>query len=271
MIFGRGYTMKRVANYHSHVALCGHAEGVVEDYVQEALKHKYEEIGISDHCPVPRSWMKEELYRFLWLDQQMNEDDFYEKYLPQLEYSINKHRDIKILKAVETEYVEGQEAFYKRILMHLDYLVLGVHFYKSDGEFVSTYEPLSDKDLYNYALIVEKALDTKLYKILAHPELFLYHKDEFLPLHEEITKKIIFAAMKNDVYLEINANGFNFNSPKPKYPRKEFWEIVRKYKNVKIILNSDAHYVKDFHGENVKKAIDFAKELNLNVSSKIEL
>ena len=28
--------MKRISNYHSHVALCGHAEGTVEDYVKEA-------------------------------------------------------------------------------------------------------------------------------------------------------------------------------------------------------------------------------------------
>ena len=30
--------MKRISNYHSHVALCGHAEGTVEDYVKEAIK-----------------------------------------------------------------------------------------------------------------------------------------------------------------------------------------------------------------------------------------
>lgn len=258
--------MKRLANYHSHVALCGHAEGIVEDYVIEALKHNYEEIGISDHCPVPVSWMKEELYNIFWLNQQMTEADFYEKYLPQFEESINKHKNINILKAVETEYIEGKEAYYKNLLMHLDYLVLGIHFYESDGEFISSYGALTEKDLYNYALIVEKALDTKLYKILAHPELFLYHVGEFLPIHAEITKRIIFAAMKNDVYLEVNANGFYHQ----KYPRKEFWEIVKEYKNVKIILNSDAHYLKDFHGENVKKAVDFANELGLNVSSKID-
>ena len=45
--------MKRISNYHSHVALCGHAEGTVEDYIKEAIKNNYEEVGISDHAPIP--------------------------------------------------------------------------------------------------------------------------------------------------------------------------------------------------------------------------
>ena len=53
--------MKRVSNYHSHVALCGHAEGTVEDYVLEAIKHNYEEIGISDHAPIPVYFVGKEI------------------------------------------------------------------------------------------------------------------------------------------------------------------------------------------------------------------
>lgn len=261
--------MKRKANYHSHVALCGHAEGVVEDYVKEAIKHNYEEIGISDHAPVPTTWMTPEEYDFFWLNRQMTQDDFYKEYLPQLEFAIEKYKDenIKILKAAESEYVEGKEKYYKQMLSHLDYLVLGVHFYESSGKLISSYEPLTEEDLYHYALIIEKAFATKLYKVLAHPDLFLYHVKEFTPVHEEVTKRIVQAAMRHDVYLEVNANGFYHN----KYPRVEFWNVVKQFPDVKIIINSDAHYFKDFHGENVEKAIKFSKDLGLNISSKIVL
>ena len=39
-------------NYHTHHYLCGHAKGNVEDYVLEAIKHGFTEIGISDHGPI---------------------------------------------------------------------------------------------------------------------------------------------------------------------------------------------------------------------------
>ncbi len=45
--------MKRlVANYHTHLKLCGHASGMSEDYVKFAIANKIKELGISDHGPI---------------------------------------------------------------------------------------------------------------------------------------------------------------------------------------------------------------------------
>ena len=68
--------MKRISNYHSHVALCGHAEGTVEDYVKEAIKHNFEEIGISDHAPIPVYFVGEKMHYDLWLSHMMNRETF---------------------------------------------------------------------------------------------------------------------------------------------------------------------------------------------------
>ena len=38
-------------NFHTHHYLCKHAGGNTEDYVLEALKHGFEELGMSDHAP----------------------------------------------------------------------------------------------------------------------------------------------------------------------------------------------------------------------------
>ena len=69
--------MKRISNYHSHVALCGHAEGTVEDYVKEAIKHNFEEIGISDHAPIPVYFVGEKMHYDLWLSHMMNRDKIF--------------------------------------------------------------------------------------------------------------------------------------------------------------------------------------------------
>ena len=41
------------ANYHTHTARCGHATGTDEDYVLAAIEQGFDELGFSDHVPVP--------------------------------------------------------------------------------------------------------------------------------------------------------------------------------------------------------------------------
>jgi histidinol phosphatase-like PHP family hydrolase len=38
--------MNLKANYHTHTKLCGHAIGMSEDYIVEAIKNNFVEIGI---------------------------------------------------------------------------------------------------------------------------------------------------------------------------------------------------------------------------------
>ena len=45
------------ANYHTHTYLCGHAVGDVEDYVNEAIRLGYTELGMSDHAHTPEYFM----------------------------------------------------------------------------------------------------------------------------------------------------------------------------------------------------------------------
>lgn len=258
--------MKRVSNYHSHVALCGHAEGTVEDYVLEAIKHNYEEIGISDHAPIPVYFVGKENHKDLWLSQMMTRDSFENDYLKQLDYCINKYSDqIKILKGLEVEFIPSKDYYYQYLFTKIEYLNLGVHYFFKNGEIVNTYGYLSEDDLDWYAKTIEEALETNYFSCLVHPDLFLYRINTFTKFHETIARRIIEACIKNDVYLEVNCNG------RDKYPRKEFWEIVKEYQNAKIIINNDAHKIANFHGENVLKTIKFCEDLGLNIQEKMEI
>ena len=44
--------MKKI-NYHTHTYRCGHAKGTEEEMVQAAINMNIEELGISDHIPLP--------------------------------------------------------------------------------------------------------------------------------------------------------------------------------------------------------------------------
>ena len=55
------------------------------------------------------------------------------------------------------------------------------------------------------------------------------------------------------------------------YPNKEFWKLVKKYKDAKIIVGCDAHNLDALSNENIDKTFDLIKELGLNVLDKIEI
>ncbi len=255
--------MKRISNYHSHVYLCKHAIGTVEEYVKEAIKWGYEEIGISDHAPIPLSFFLNDQREFCWIEQFMSMKELDNVYLKDLDYCINKYPNIKIWKGLETEYLPGHDEYFAKFYEKFDYLNLGVHYFYYNGRIIDTYKDMTNEQMEAYAWAVEEGLSKGWYNCLVHPDLYLYKVKEFSRFHEAIARKIIASCLKYDIYMEINANG------KDKYPRKEFWEIVKEYPNVKIIINSDAHIVENFHGENIKRVMEFADSLGLKVQEKM--
>ena len=113
----------------------------------------------------------------------MSLDVFYNVYLPQLEEAKNKYKDkIKIYKGLEIEYIEGEEPFYKELLSHLDYMNLGLHFFKDkNGNIINSYWNVNHKNILDYADVAIKGMSTGLFKTLVHPDLFMFgYKLSFL-------------------------------------------------------------------------------------------
>ena len=42
-----------LVNYHTHTFLCEHATGTIDDYIASAIDTGIEELGFSDHSPLP--------------------------------------------------------------------------------------------------------------------------------------------------------------------------------------------------------------------------
>jgi histidinol-phosphatase (PHP family) len=274
-------------NYHTHVKLCGHATGMSADYIKKAIELGYDEIGMSDHGPIPRDWMSSEEYEYHWLHRQMTVSDFSKLYLPDLENTIKLYGDqISIKKGLEIEYVPGKKHYFEQLLKQLDYLNLGVHYFFHQGTSYNSYEALSPKQINYYASTVEEALATKWYKILVHPDLFLYSYTssnqqfrEFDGYALDVSKRIIEAAIKNDVALEINAGGvakgkFMIHGKyEYVYPRTEFWKLVKEYQTnhkIKVVIGADAHTPSALGDQYYEETIAFAKALGIAITDKLE-
>ena len=251
-------------NYHSHTLLCDHAEGMPIDYVKRAVELGYYHLGISCHGPLLPEWD----------DRRMNIDEFYNIYLPSINEAQEAYKNkIKVFKGLEIEYLGAYKTHYKKLLEDLDYLILGQHVIKKDNKIISVYSGMTDENLVIYKDHIVEALKTGYFKILAHPDLFMFRYQEWNKHVESVCKEIIEAAIKYDVVLEVNANGIRrkpiINQDGNEvyiYPRIEFWELVSTYKDAKVIIGEDNHYINYTGDKAVDKAFEFARKLGLNIT-----
>lgn len=262
-------------NYHTHIYLCRHASGTVNDYVEKAIAHQYSEIGISDHGPLTNELMEKLNCR------RMTLDEFYNIYLNDLAFAKFNYGDkIKVLSSIEIEYNEEMADLYPTFLNDLDYLVLGQHWIFKNNEYLSLYDvDYTASDLEIYSSTIKKALETGCFKIVAHPDLYMWSYKVWNENAKKCARTIIEAAIKNNAYLEFNANGVRRSaftetdgSINYVYPRLEFWKLLKdEYDYDKILINDDCHCLDNLDDEYTAEARFICKKLKLKIKEKIEL
>ena len=261
-------------NYHSHTYFCGHAIGKSEDYIKNAIIEGYSEYGISDHGFLPDSIFNR-MKEYPWLKFQMDRTSFAD-YLNDVNLIKEKYKNkIKVLAALEVEYVLGEDELYRSLLKNLDYLILGFHYcVKDNNEIMGTRGIKTEEELECYVSCVEKALKTGFFKIIAHPDIFLYDMDSFDERMKEASLRIIKAAVQNNVYLEFNLGGIRKGKIKERdvyhYPREEFWQLVSKEKDAKVIIGLDAHNPNDIFDDSRNIAIKMLKKCGVSYLDKID-
>lgn len=272
-----------VANYHSHLLYCNHATGHAKDYIEVAIEAGLKEIGITDHAPVFEFTMSKEEYHKVCYHKPMTLDQMYEQYLPELKNAKKMYQNqIKVLSGFETEYSLSTAFFIPVLKRNVDYLNLGVHYFEYQNRILDTYHEVDYQTIYGYLDACIKGMKTQFFTTLVHPDLFMFaYKDEngnrtFDRHCQYVTRKIIECAIKNHVYLEINANGIKNSKRFSKdgtwlYPCREFWEIVKDYPEVKVIIGADAHIPEDLAGENIEKVEVFAKEIGIRIEPFMEV
>ena len=275
-----------INNYHTHTKYCGHAKGDVEDYVKEAVNLNMEELGISDHAPIPlnHGMTKEEWEEnYCYENMDINTVDNLLKEIDNLKSKYN----IKLYKGCESEYLYNNDDWYKELRSKLDYMILGIHFFNGEGRVLDTYKDINYKNVDCYYECAKRAIETGLFDYLAHPDLYLFDyksingKNEFDAKAKEICLKLIDLCVKHDIYFEINTNGLKYSKDKNNrdlwlYPNIEFFKVVKEYmdKNpnkLKLIIGADAHEPKALGNDNVKAVLEMVKDLKLDVLNKMEI
>ena len=263
-------------NYHTHTKYCGHATGDVVDYVKEALKLNMEELGISDHAPIPLNHgMTKEEWDENYCFENMDINTF-DKLLNEIDELKGKY-NIKLFKACESEYLNNNDDWYKELRSKLDYMILGIHFFNGEGRVLDTYKDITYQSVDYYYECAKKAIETGLFDYLAHPDLYLFDyksingKNEFDAKAKEICLKLIDLCVKHDIYFEVNTNGLKYSKDKSNrdlwlYPNIEFFKVVKNYMDnnpgkLKLIIGADAHSPNALGNDNVEAVLKMVKDL----------
>lgn len=249
------------ANYHTHTRRCLHAQGTEEEYVQAAVRSGLSILGFSDHAPYPDHDFGLRM-PYSELDEYLDTIDALTKV-----YST----DIILWKSLEIEYLPEYQNYYEDLLTkkHLDYLLLGEHFYRTAAGIENIYNASGTDWYLRYSSAIAEALKTGYFKILAHPDLFLMGPFVWDKNCDLAAERIIEAAVQTDTILEYNANGFRRgiqNYPdgnRYMYPDERFWKKVRG-SGACVIIGSDCHNPSQVWDSALDQASAYLENLGLN-------
>jgi histidinol-phosphatase (PHP family) len=257
-------------NYHTHTAYCGHASGYALDYVKEAYNQGFTLLGISDHAPHdlltdPNVRMKEAIFP---------------QYLKDIEEAQAQYiGKLTILKGIEVEYFDHHKEYYKNLRKHLDYMIHGQHYISFTNQLddlISGFALGTKEEIYLYETYMKKAIQSGYFDIFAHPDLYMYGYKKWDDHAKKVAHSICQEAKQYDAVFEYNANGYRRGKMTseigitPKYPRTEFWMVVKEY-GIKTIINSDCHQPSFLYDATIKEAEQVYQSLGLNMIQEIKL
>ena len=97
-------------DYHMHTPLCGHAVGHPREYAAEAIRKGLQEIGFSEHNPMPSKFD----------DWRMDLIDFPE-YIRLVEEARAEFPQLPIRLGLECDFIPGKEGWIRELAKKADF------------------------------------------------------------------------------------------------------------------------------------------------------
>lgn len=227
--------MGSLPDYHIHTALCNHAEGGMEEYIERAVAAGIAEMGFADHMPV----MPEPHLCMTW--------DELPQYLDRVRELRDRWRDrITIRLGCEMDMVPGREDEIRGIIERsgFDYVIGSIHYLDGWPFDQEQYRDIFEKDdltgIYDrFFDSIIRAARTGLYDIAGHIDNIKrmgYRLTGDMTGYYERTA----AVLRNmNLAVEVNTSGFD-TAAEEQYPSLEFLRILNRH-DVPVTLGSDSH------------------------------
>ncbi len=238
-----------IVDYHMHTPLCKHAVGEPEAYAARAVERGIEEIGFSDHCPMPASYDP---------DWRMAPSE-YPTYVDLVRRCQKAFPKLSIKLGLEADYHPGTEEFVRDVIAkyEFDYVIGSVH-YLGDWGFDNPDHAhrFEKQDLFaiygQYYDLIEKLAATRMFDIVGHPDVIKKFGHRPARDYEPLERKALEAVAKSGMALDVNTSGLR-RPAKEIYPSLRILKIARSM-GIDVTFGSDAHEPK-LVGESFAEAV----------------
>ncbi len=222
-------------DYHMHTPRCNHAEGRMEEYVEQAIANGLVEIGFSDHMPV-----MPEAHLCMGFDELPG-------YVDELRSVQERYGDrISIKLGCEMDIEFDRVDDIKKILSgyDFDYVIGSVHYLDSwpfdQEQYSDVFEKEPVMDIYRrFFDRIIAGMETGLYDTVGHIDNIKcmgYRPEDSLANEYE---RVAEAARANDLVVEINMSGMDKPAGE-QYPTEEFLAALNRHA-VPVTAGSDSH------------------------------
>lgn len=232
-------TLTNTSIFHVHTFRCGHAENVPdEEYIKRAVELRATDIWFTDHAPFPGDPFGNRMHIETLSEYITSLTKLKKKY----EGTINVHIGLEI------EYLPSfdKSGYYKELknTEGIDILLLGQHMAELPTSPVSYTFDL-DKDRLTaeeFTMLGEATIDgmaTGYFDVVAHPDRIFKRCKAWTIEMQEMSEKIIDAAIKYHIPLEQNHSSMRHK----RHYWSEFWKTA-KVEDIEIVQGLDAHKIK---------------------------
>ena len=241
------------ADYHMHTPLCHHAVGEPIDLAAHAVARGLDEIGFSEHSPMPRDDF----------DDWRMHDSAMPRYVEAVERARREFPQLRIKLALEVDYIPGHEDWIRQLSQRYpwDYLIGSVHYISESWDIdnptkLSEWKKRDPWEVWSvYFERLAQAASSGLFDIIGHadlPKKFCFRPErDCAPLFERFLDE----AKRADVAMELNTAGLRKDC-KEIYPSPQLTRMAFE-KGVPITFGSDAHAPKEV-GADFQAAFDLA-------------
>lgn len=204
----------------------------INEVLEYSKKNGITNIGFAPNMPQPDLILPDEDHKML--------NSEVEDYISSINKMKNANPDMTILSGFEAEFDPMRESFLGEMREKVDYMILGQLFVpRGLMNVTGTNNPNYPIE---YANMVSKAIDSGIFDIVSHPDIFMQFKDtmdseENKKLFDEnsvIASQIICEKAK-DMGLPIELNLKDFEENKD----YSFWKIAQEIEGLKILKNVD--------------------------------
>jgi histidinol-phosphatase (PHP family) len=227
-----------IVDYHTHTSLCKHGEGDVEEYIRKALALGLDEIGCSEHMPMPDGFD---------LRHRMSLEEYYASYAPRISVLAEQYKGrIAVRRGLEAEFLPGADAWIEKFIEEndFDYVIGSVHFLGKWGEvkplFHAEYSEQEIERLHiEYFEAICASAMCRRYDIIGHCDLIKKFGIRSTPKIEESCREALKAIRSEDIAIEINTSGLR-KAEQDTYPGKKILQWASDL-NIPLTIGSDAH------------------------------